>query len=559
MHRFKLIFAATLLFLISVCTVSAQVNIINTVAGGGTQNNISAVLADFPLANGVAVDSAGNVYISSELLHQVFKVDTSGKLVVLAGTGICGSAGDGDLATSASLCYPQQVAVDGSGNVFIADSNNNRIRRVDATTKVITTVAGSGASSGGDGGPAINAGLLGPYGVAVDSSGDLYIADSYNNRIRRVDAATQYISTVAGNGTPGFSGDNGAATNAELKFPTGIGVDSSGDLYIADTNNERIRRVDATSHNITTVAGNGQTGFNGDGNSATSTSLCSPFGVALDASDAVFVADLCSSRIRRVDPNTQTVATVAGDTIAGFTGDGSTATSAELNYPDAVAIDHSGNLFIADGRNGRIRRVDAQTTNITTIAGGGTGGDNAAATSAILATPTGLAVDASGNLLIADNYNNRIRRVDANTKIITTIAGNGIPGYSGSNIAATLAELWQPWGIALDGSGNLFIADSQNFRIRVVDALTQTITTLAGNGFAGYSGDGNLATGAELSDPIAVALDNGGNLFIGDAGTDPRVRRVDAATSLRTQATGRAATVVMAVWLPARRSHLHLG
>ncbi|MDR3676854.1 MAG: choice-of-anchor D domain-containing protein, partial [Acidobacteriota bacterium] len=400
-------------------------------------------------------------------------------------------------------------------------------------------MAGNGSEGySGDGGPATNAGLLSPYGVAVDGAGDLFIADTFHYSIRRVDATTKFISTVAGTGTAGFGGDGGAATSAKLNFPTEVALDGSGNLFIVDSNNERIRRVDVLTHDITTVAGNGQTGFNGDNTAATSASLCNPYGVALDGSGNVFIADTCSSRLRRVDATTQNITTVAGDGAQDFTGDGGLAAFAALNSPQAVAIDSTGNLFIADTSNGRIRRVDKLTADITTIAGGGTGGDNGAATSAMLFTPSGLAIDGSGNLLIADNQNNRIRRVDRDTQTITTVAGNGIPGFSGNGSGANLAQMWGPWGIALDSSGNLFIADLQNFRIRGVDAISQIITTVAGNGLAGYSGDGGLATSARLGAPYAVATDSAGNLFIADNGTDGRVRRVDAITHFITSVAG---------------------
>ena len=348
----------------------------------------------------------------------------------VAGNGTQGYSGDGGSATAAELYYPRGVAVDASGNLFIADVDNNVIRKV-SNKGIITTVAGNGYGAGtgnggysGDGGSAISAELYWPSGVAVDASGNLFIADLGNSRIRKV-STSGIITTVAGNGTQGYSGDGGSADSAELYLPTGVAVDVSGNLFIADDGNNRIRKV-STSGIITTVAGNGNNDYSGDGGSATSAELFWPSGVAVDASGNLFIADYYNHRIRRVSTN-GIITTVAGNGKGGYSGDGGSADSAELYYPASVAMDASGNLFIADATNNRIRKVSTSGV-ITTLAGngyrdvnsnGGYSGDGGSATAAALNTPRGVAVDASGNLFIADQYNYRIRKVTVGTVPVT--------------------------------------------------------------------------------------------------------------------------------------------
>jgi sugar lactone lactonase YvrE len=514
-------------------TAKAQ-NIITTVAGGGANSSVAAS-AEILVPASVAMDASGNAFIAASNMNQIFKMDSVGNIKVVAGNGTAGYSGDGGPATSASLTYPNGVAVDTSDNLFIADTNNSVVRRVDASTGIITTVAGNGNYGySGDGGPATSATLTYAWSVAVDASGNLFIADTANNRVRRVAAATGVITTVAGDGTAGFSGDGGLATSAGLDSPRGVSVDASGNLFIADTVDNRVRRVDATTGIITTVAGSSSIGYSGDGGPATSASLCNPFGVAVDTSGNLFIADMSNDRIRRVDAKTLIITTVAGNGTQGYSGDGGPATGASLNGPRGVSVNAAGNLFIADAYNQRIRCVAAATGVITTVAGGGSDGDGGPATSAFLSWPAGVAEDKSGNLFIADAFNSRIRRVDATTGIISTVVGNGTLGFSGDGGPATSASLNYPWGVAFDSSGNLFIADAENNRIRRVDASTGFITTVAGSG---GGGDGGPATSASLNWPCDVALDGSGNLFVADS-DDNRIRRVDASTGIITTVAG---------------------
>ena len=428
---------------------------------------------------------------------------------------------DNGPATAARLDYPSGVAVDGAGNLFIADRYNHRIRKVDAAG-IISTVAGTGSFGfSGDGGPAIQAQLNDPSGVAVDGAGNLFIADTDNHRIRKVDAAG-IISTVAGTGQGGFSGDGDPATASRLDNPSGVAVDGAGNVFIADEDNHRIRKVDAAGV-ISTVAGTGELGigeFGGDGGPATQAQLHDPSGVAVDGAGNVFIADTDNNRIRKVD-GAGVISTVAGTGqggFGGFSGDGGPATASWLDYPGGVAVDGAGNVFIADGSNNRIRKVDAAGV-ISTVAGTGErefGGDGGPAVQAQLNEPGGVAVDGAGNVYIADRGNNRIRKVDA-AGVISTVAGTGERGFGGDGGPAVQAALFYPSGVAVDGAGNVYIADRGNNRIRKVDAAG-IISTVAGTGQGGFGGDGGPAVQAALSYPSGVAVDGAGNVYIADRG-----------------------------------------
>ena len=338
----------------------------------------------------------------------------------------------------------------------------------------MTTLAGTGAAAfNGDGIPATSAGLAYPEGLVVDGSGNVLIADNVNNRVRRVAAGTGIITTVAGNGAQSFSGDGGPATSAGLSVPHDVALDGSGNVLIADRGNHRIRRVAAGTGIITTLAGNGAAAFGGDGGPATSASLNHPHAVSLGNSGSVLIGDHYNHRIRRVAADTGIITTLAGTGAAAFGGDGGPATSASLAYPLVAALDRGGDVLIVDHFNHRIRRVAADTGIINTLAGTGAaafGGDGGPATSASLFFPTWLALDGGGNVLIVDHYNHRIRRVAAGTGIITTLAGTGAAAFGGDGGPATSASMSMPLALALDEDGNVLISDRDNHRIRRVAA-----------------------------------------------------------------------------------------
>ena len=508
----------------------AQQYSISTVAGGAPPATPAAAASiSMGQPGRVALDASGNLYFSAS--NCVFKIGSTGTVTLIAGNSRAGFSGDGGLAVNAQLNAPQGIAFDPNGNIYIADSRNNRIRQV--IGGIITTFAGTGAispgggpSAYGDGGPATSAQLHLPMGVAVDTNFNVYIADTGDNTIREV-TTDGNIATIAGNSFPSYQGDGGLAITAELHGPEDVAVDSSGNVYIADTQNAYIRKV-TTDGNINYIAGDGSIGYTGDGGYATSAGLVAPFALAVDSSGNVYFAENGDSRIRRIDAKSLDISTVAGNGTAGFTGDGSTAVNAELNSPTGVAVDSAGNLYIADSLNCRIRKV-ASGGNISTYAGNGTlsySGDGSAAIQAQLNNPQGVAADSSGNLYVADTLNNVVRKVSPNGTI-SNFAGNGGAGSSGDGSAATSAQLHGPEGLAVDAAGNLYIADTMNAKVRKVSAASGVITTVAGSGTPGYGGDGSAAASAQLNLPIGVAADSSGNVYIADFGNS-RVRKVSA-------------------------------
>ncbi len=497
--------------------------IISTMAGVGTPQFASDVSTRLNRPTGLTVDAAGNLFISSPGNYCVLKMTPDGRITRLAGNGKFGFSGDGGPATSAQLFGPDGIAVDSAGNVFIADVGNGRIRKV-TPDGVISTVAGKGIETfSGDGGPATSARFYNPR-VVVYAAGNMFIADTNNNRVRKVSPGG-IVSTVAGGGTKGFGGDGGPATSAQLNNPLGLAVDAAGNLFIADSFNNRIRKVTPDGV-ISTVAGNGTRGYYVDGGPAALAHLNQPSGLTVDNKGNLFIADSANQRVRKLTPD-GIITTVAGNGIYGYSGDGGSATSAGLSNPNGVALDAAGNLFIADEGNGRIRKVTPDGV-ISTVSGSGNLGTYGSG-------PSDIAVDAAGNLIIAGIGGNRVFKIKP-SGALSTFAGNGTYGYSGDGGPATSAQLGAPTGVSVDAAGNLFIADTGNNRVRKV-MPNGVITTVAGMEIPVFGGDGGPATSAILNSPTGVALDAAGDLYIADS-FNQRIRKVTPDGIINTVAGG---------------------
>jgi sugar lactone lactonase YvrE len=366
----------------------------------------------------------------------------------------------------------------------------------------IHTIAGGGSSGLGDGGLAVAAQLSFPYGVAVDAGSNVYLTDAFNCRVRKVSSGTSNISTIAGGNSCSYNGSNMAAASANLFNPWDVALDAAGNIYVAELAGNMVRKIEAATGNISIVAGLAPApgfppssfyGYNGDNIAATTAKLWNPNGIAVDAAGNIYISDMLNNRIRKVTASTGMIGTVVGTGAAGglggFSGDGNFAVFAELKHPGGIALDGSGNLYIADTENNRIRKINAISGIISTIAGNGSAGfsgDGGLATQAQM-KPSSIDVDAAGNIYFCDEQNSRLRKITAATGIITTIAGTGTNGYNGDNIPAVTAQLSGPGGVCVDAAGNIYIADSGNKRVRMIDKITAIKENLAGaNEFTVY-------------------------------------------------------------------------
>ena len=440
----------------------------------------------------------------------------------------------GRRARSISL-RPWGIAPAPGGTFYVADSEHSQVLRFDPVADTFSVVAGTTiAGNSGDGGPATDAQLVYPAGVAVDAAGNLFIADAGERVIRRVSAASGEISTVAGGG---WNPDDGPATDALLQGTWAVTIGPNGDIYILEQDFHRVRRVAAHSGFITTIAGTGTWGYEGDGGPATTAQLARPGDVAFDAVGNLYIADSANNRIRIVNTATGIIGTFAGTGDDGWEAvDGQPAIATPLGQPAEIEFDAQGNLLVTEQATGRIRRIDAATTIVTTIAGGGSEVEGVPAVFGRLDMPQGLALAANGDVYVTSNNTYIIQRVVAESGMLEVVAGNGEPHQSGDGGQATLAQIWPRNGIS-NASGDLFAIDG--LRLRTVDHISGTISTFAGAGPNwGVVGDGGPAIDAFLSWPTAMTMDAEGNIFVSDQGNQ-RIRRIDAATGIIDHYAGR--------------------
>jgi uncharacterized protein (TIGR03437 family) len=603
-HRFALLTLLGAAYFPIALAAQATSYVIQTVAGSdNTGDGGSALSAVLGQPEGIAIDSAGNIYVADAATSRVRKIALDGTIQTFAGTGAAGFSGDGGPATAAALNQPYGLAFDHFGNLYIADLGNGRVRKVTSDGN-IQTVAGGGslpAASQAQGGPATSAQLMQPRNVTIDSAGNLYISDFEANQVYNV-GTNGTLTLVAGNGMAGFAGDGMGALIAQLNAPAGLAVDPTGSVYIADSGNNRVRKVSngviitvfntpsptglvldstgtlyiaassyfgtlsqqnpnvtsavdvaldqlgdlfATSGTnlleipangaVTTIAGSGATlDFGGDNGPALSAQLNSPSNVAMDSSGNWYVADTSNNRIRMVTP-AGVISTIAGTGAAGLTGDNGPAAKAQLNAPRGMAFDIFGNLLFADSGNNEVRKITPDGT-IQPVA-------------TQLNKPVSVATDAQGSVFIADSGNNQVIKVTsagASSTLATQIVQPQAIAVdaSGNVMVADASQIWtitpagvattlvtglhSPTGIAFASDGSLLIADTGANVIRQW-TTSGLLNTIAGTGVAGFAGDGGPALSAQLNGPAGIGIGSNGVLWIADAGNS-RIRSLTPTT-----------------------------
>ena len=560
---------------------------LTVVAGTGTSGYSGdggrAVAARLSKPNGLALDAHGALAIADYGNNVIRKVDRSGRITTFLRSeklgepiGLAFNSGDlyiadpgdvsvlrvrpsGSFTAVAKDVHPAYLVFDKDGNLDLSDFGHNTILQIAAENilagreGIASTIAGTGtAGFSGDGGAATEAQVNLPFGIAIDGDGNVYVADTNNNRVRKVDR-DGIITTVAGTGARGFGGDGGPATAAKLDAPAGLAIDGNGDLYIADQGNNRVRRVDASGV-IATIAGNGAARPR-PGRAAAKVKLSAPEGLALDRRGYLYVSEFAGAQVIKIAPDGR-FTVVAGTGIPGYSGDGGRATAAQLSEPAGLAFDSRGDLVIADHANGVIRKVNTAGM-ITTLVGTAArlnkpigvtfrGSDlyvadpwnarvlriQASGSATVVATdvhPAYLLLRGARHLDLSDRADSRIKQISLSRTgrhgVVSVIAGTGTAGFSGNGGPAAKAQLNVPYGLAVDARGNLFVADRNNNRVRRIDRHG-IITTFAGTGAPGFSGDGGSAKAAKLNSPVGLAIDTAGNLYIADSGNN-RVRRVD--------------------------------
>lgn len=540
--------------------IDYNTGILTTVAGSGRIGRGGdgglAVHAELDCACGVAVDDGGDVYISSEWMNNIRRVDYKTGLIdtvyghsarhyptetdhsrPTAGPGLSlgGYHGDGGPAKDAGFNHPEHLAFDSHNNLYVCDNSNDRIRRIDRKSGIINTVLGTGQrSSNGDGGPATEASTLMPDAICLDRDDNLYVGEKYGFRVRKVESTTGLVTTLVGDGVPGFGEEGllGSETHCN-SVEAGIFADPDGTVFWGDCSG-RLRQYDGKSGIVTTVLGGTSVH---DGETASNAFFCGPSGIDVGPQGHIYIADTWGQRVRRIVPHTGVISTIAGQGTRAYGGDNGPAVGAHLGNPYDVSVDVLGRVVIADNRHGHVRRVDEDGI-IRNVAGAAylwDKGDGGPAVNANFISVTSVAHDPHGNIHIGDSGAGRIRRIDASTGVISTVAGTGIPGYTGDHGPAISARIGAPRAMRFDPEGNLFFADRVHHTIRRLDAGSGIITTVAGTGTAGYSPDGTSALEANLHEPCGLAISASGEVYYSDTRNN-LVRRITESGRIETVA-----------------------
>ena len=538
--------------------IDYETGIITRVAGNGRigrgGDGGSALDAELDCTCGVAVDREGTVYLSSEWTNNIRRIDPETGIIETVfghharhypserggsrpfsgrGLSLGGYHGDGGPARDAGFYHPEHLAFDSRGDLYVCDNSNDRVRKIDMQSGIIDTVLGNGQrASNGDGGPASEASTLMPDAICLDVHDNLYVGEKYGFRVRKVERETGTVRTLVGTGEPGFGEEGlpGEITRCN-SVEAGIYAEPDGTVFWGDCSG-RLRRCDGPTGIVTTVLGGTSVH---DGEIATAGFLNGPGGLAAGPDGRIFIADVWNQRIRSIDPGTGVIRTVAGSGARAYGGDGGPAVDAHLGNPHDVSVDRDGRVVIADTRHGHVRRIDDKGV-IHNIAGAAfqwDKGDGGPALSACLMHVLSVTHGPNDDVYIGDAGSGRIRKIDAKTGIITTVAGIGLQGYSGDGGKTIRARIGSPTAMKVDSSGHLYFADDRHHVIRRVDGDTGIITTVAGTGEEGYSPDGSRASHAAIATPRGLTLDGLGRLYFSDTGNN-RVRRINLAGQLET-------------------------
>jgi len=526
-----------------------------TLVGNGIKTNIIAKNADAGWPLGIDQLSNNNLIIADYTFNLIWEINQSGKVNVIAGTGMQGYSGDNELAINAELNGPHDLVVDNNDNIYFSDLGNQVYRMINYKTKIITTIAGNGiVGRKGDGGLAVDSEMDCYCGIAISNDGDIYISSEWSNNIRKIDKNTGIISLFAGyfsehnssNINPykpiiadklslgGYSGDGGPKEIAAFNHPEHLAFDSNQDLYICDNSNDRIRKIDMKTGIVSTIFGNGDKSSNGDGGLAINASTLMPDALCIDEEDNIYIGEKYGFRIRKIDSKTGIVSTVAGNGNPGYGEENVLATKTECNSIEVGIHINNKQIYFSDC-SGRVRNIDSKGY-VSTIFGGTSIHDNEDSLNAYLASPFGISKSNNGDIYIADTWNQRIRKINSSDNTIETIAGTGARAYGGDGGLAINAHLGNPYGVSLNSKNEVYISDTRHSHIRMID-LDGYIHNVAGSAFPWDKGDGGPSISSNLVHSRSIIHDKNDNIYFGDSGVG-KIRKIEYKTGIITTYAG---------------------